>query len=65
MYYILHKPYGTNEPWLELPYGIRSKKEAIARAKALHAQVKEDGSRQVNIRLCVGKGRDRRVILDT
>lgn len=65
MYYILHKHYGTNEPWLELPYGIRSKKDAIASAKTLHAQVKEDGSRQVNIRLCVGKGRDRRVILDT
>ena len=63
MYYILHKPYGTDEPWIELPNGTRSKKEAREIAKTLHAQVKEDGSRQVNIKICVGKGRDRRELL--
>ena len=63
MFYILHKPYGTNEPWLELPGGTRSQKEAREKVKTLVAQTKEDGSRQVNVKLCVGKGRDRRELL--
>lgn len=63
MFYILHKPYGTNEPWLELPHGIRSEKEAREKVKILISQKKEDGSRMVSVRLCVGRGRDRRDIL--
>lgn len=63
MYYILHKPYGTEEPWTELPEGIRSGKEARATLKALVSQTKEDGTRKLNAKLCIGKGRDRRDII--
>ncbi len=63
MYYILHKPYGTNEPWLELPYGICSAKKAREALRTLEAQTKEDGSRLMNLKLCIGRGRDRRDIV--
>lgn len=63
MFYILHKPYGTEEPWTELPEGIRSSKEARATLKDLVNRTKEDGTRELNAKMCVGRGRDRRDIV--
>lgn len=61
MYYVLHRPHGTDKPWLEQPY--RSRKDAIGAVKTLESQKKEDGTRILNVKLCIGKGRDRREIL--
>ena len=63
MFYILHKPYGTEEPWTELPEGIRSSKEARATLKDLVNRTKEDGTRELNAKMCVGRGRDRHDIV--
>ena len=62
MKYVLYKPHGSDTPWLELP-GFRSAKEARAAVETLVSQTKEDGSRAVDVKLCVGKGRNRRDIL--
>ena len=62
MYYILHRPYGSNLPWLELP-GFRSQKPAREALKTLAAQTKSDGTRLCDAKMCVGKGRDRRDIV--
>lgn len=62
MNYVLYKPHGSEEPWNELP-GFRSKKDAREAVKTLVAETKEDGSRAVDVKLCVGKGRNRRDIL--
>ena len=62
MNYVLYKPHGSNDPWLELP-GFRSAKDAKAAVKSLVAETNEDGSRSVDVKLCVGKGRNRRDIL--
>lgn len=62
MYYVLHKPYGEDRPWLELP-GFRNSKDARSAVKTLEAQTKSDGSRLMDVQLCVGKGRNRRTIL--
>lgn len=62
MYYVLHKPYGSDKPWDELP-GFRSGKDARAAVKVFATQTKEDGSRLANVKLCVGRGRNRRDIL--
>ena len=62
MNYVLYNPHGSDAPWQELP-GFRSAKEAKAAVKTLVAETKEDGSRAVDVKLCVGKGRDRRDIL--
>ena len=61
MFYVLHRPRDTDKPWLELPY--RGKKEALAAVKTLESQKKEDGTRILNVKLCIGRGRDRREIL--
>lgn len=62
MYYVLHRPYGSDLPWLELP-GFRSGKDAKAAVRTLLDQKKEDGSRLMNVKLCIGRGRDSRDIL--
>lgn len=62
MNYVLYKPHGSDEPWLELP-GFRSAKDAKVAVKTLVAETKEDGSRAVDVKLCVGKGRNRRDLL--
>lgn len=62
MYYVLHKPHGTDYPWQELP-GFRSRKDARSAVTTLAGQRTPDGSRLCDVQLCVGKGRDRRVIL--
>ena len=59
MYYILHKPRDTEEPWTELPEGIRNYPKARDTVKALLTQENP----ALNVRLCVGKGRNRRDIL--
>ena len=63
MYYILHKPRNTEEPWTELPEGIRNYPKARDEVKALIAKTNEDGTKALNVRLSVGKGRNRRDIL--
>lgn len=63
MYYILHKPRDTDEPWTELPKGFRKRDQALGTFEYLIAQKNEDGTKALNVKLCVGKGRDRRVIL--
>lgn len=63
MYYILHKPRDTDEPWTELPEGIRNYPKARDEVKALIAKTNEDGSQALNVRLCVGRGRNRRDLL--
>lgn len=62
MYYVLHRPHGTGKPWLELP-GFRSQKDARAAAKTLQSQKTPEGERIADVKLCVGKGRNRRDIL--
>ena len=62
MYYVLHKPHGSDKPWQELP-GFRSCKEAKAAVKTLAGQRTPEGERIADVKLCVGKGRDRRDIL--
>lgn len=62
MYYVLHRPHGSNYPWLELP-GFRSRKDARSAVTTLAGQRKPDGNRLCEVKLCVGKGRDRRDIL--
>ena len=62
MYYILHKPRGSDKPWQELP-GFRNKKPALEAFKTLEQQKTPDGERLADVKLCIGKGRDRRVIL--
>lgn len=62
MNYVLFKPRGSNDPWVELP-GFRSAKDAKAAVRTLEAETKEDGSRAVDVKLCVGRGRNRRDIL--
>ena len=62
MYYVLHKPHGEKLPWLELP-GFRSSKEARAAVKTLDSQRTNDGGRLCDVKLCVGRGRNRRDIL--
>lgn len=61
MYYVLHRPHGSDKPWDELP-GFRSKKPALDAVKTLERQKDPDGSRLCDVKLCVGKGRDRRDI---
>ena len=61
MFYVCHRPRDTDKPWLELPY--RRKQEALSAVKTLESQKKEDGTRILNVKLCIGKGRDRREIL--
>lgn len=62
MYYVLHKPHGTERPWQELP-GFSSQKDAKAAVKTLAGQRTPDGNRLCDVKLCVGKGRNRRDIL--
>lgn len=62
MNYVLYRPHGSDNPWQELP-GFRSAKDAKAAVKTLVAETNEDGSRAVDVKLCVGKGRNRRDIL--
>lgn len=61
MYYVLHRPRGTDKPWLEQPF--RSRKDARSALTTLVAQRDTDGSRLCEVKLCVGKGRDRRDIV--
>lgn len=61
MYYVLHRPRDTDSPYLELPF--RSQKEARTAVKTLADQKKPDGSQVCEVRLCIGKGRDRRTVL--
>ena len=61
MYYILHKPRNTDEPWTELPEGIRNYPKARDKVKELVAKTNEDGSKALNVRL--GRGRNRRDLL--
>ena len=61
MYYVLHRPHGTDKPWLEQPY--RSGKDARSALTTLVAQRDTDGNRLCDAKLCVGKGRDRRDIV--
>ena len=62
MYYVLHKPHGTEKPWQELP-GFSAQKDARAAVKTLAGQRTPDGKRLCDVKLCVGKGRNRRDIL--
>lgn len=62
MYYVLHRPHGTDKPWLELP-GFRSGKEAKAAVKTLDGQRTPEGERIADVKLCIGSGRNRRDIL--
>ena len=62
MYYVLHKPHGTDKPWQELP-GFRSRKDARTALTTLVAQRDKDGNRVCEAKLCIGKGRDRRDIV--
>lgn len=63
MYYVLYKPRGTEEPWTELPNGIRNYPKAKDEVKALVAKTNENGSKAFNVKLCVGKDRNRRDLL--
>ena len=51
MYYILTK---TNEDWNEQPFG--SRKQALAEVR----NQKDQGNK---VKLCIGKGRDRRLVV--
>ena len=62
MYYVLHRPHGTDRPWQELP-GFRNKKEARAAVATLAGQRTPKGERLCDVKMCVGKGRNRRDIL--
>ena len=62
MYYVLHKPRGAEKPWDELP-GFRSKKDALDAVKTLERQKEPEGGRLCDVKLCIGRGRDRRTIL--
>ena len=62
MYYVLHRQHGTDRPWLELP-GFRSRKDARSAMTTLVAQRNPDGTRLCEVKLCIGKGRDRREIV--
>lgn len=62
MYYILHKPRGSDKPWQEL-HGFRNRNAALDAFKTLEQQKAPDGERLADVKLCIGKGRDRRVIL--
>ena len=62
MYYVLHRPYGSDLPWDELP-SFRSCKAAKDAVRVLADQKTKDGGPLCNVKLCVGKGRDRRDIL--
>lgn len=62
MYYVLHKPRGSGLPWDELP-SFRSAKDAKDAVRTLADQKAKDGSPLCDVKLCVGKGRDRRDIL--
>ena len=61
MYYVLHRPRGTDKPWLEQPY--RSRKDARTALTTLVSQRDPEGNRICDAKLCVGKGRDRRDIV--
>lgn len=52
MYYVLTK---TNEDWNEQPFG--SRKQALAEVR----NQKDQGNK---VKLCIGKGRDRRLVLE-
>ena len=62
MYYVLHRPHGTDEPWRELP-GYRKRDHAIGEVRFLNDKKDECGKRAYDVKLCVGKGRNRRDIL--
>lgn len=62
MKYVLCKPYGVEAQWTETPY--KHKADAAAKVRQLLAIKKPDGTQMFNVRLCVGKGRDRRTFLD-
>ena len=62
MKYVLYKPFGVEAPWAETPY--KHEADARAKIKQLLAINKADGTQMFNVRLCVGKGRDRRTFLD-
>lgn len=62
MYYVLHKPHGTDKPWLELPC-FRSVKDAREAVKTLEGQRDPEGNRIADVKLCIGKGRNRRDVL--
>ena len=62
MYYVLHRPHGTAKEWLELP-GFRCRKDARAAATTLAGQRTPGGERIADVKMCVGRGRDRRDIL--
>lgn len=61
MYYVLHRPRGSTLPYLEISF--RSGKEAKAAVRTLHEQKKPDGTLLCEVKLCIGKGRNRRDIL--
>ena len=63
MYYVLHKPHGSDKPWQEKPTGYRKRDQALGEFEYLIAKKNDDGSRALDVKLCVGKGRDRRTIL--
>lgn len=62
MKYVLYKPYGVEAPWAETPY--RHYADVKVKVKQLLAIKKADGTQMFNVRYCIGKGRDRRIILD-
>ena len=62
MYYIRYKTFNVDEEWQEIPGGYRHRKDAHMMAKALYNRTKEDGTRCMNVQLCIGKGRDRRYV---
>ena len=61
MYYVLHRPHGSDKPWLEQPY--RSRKDAMGAVTTLDGQRTPEGKRIADVKLCIGNGRDRRDIL--